>query len=170
MLTELTEASLAGPEAAPAPVATVEAWYDEHAAAVFGLALRMMHDMENAERLVVAVFVQAQEEGGQWPAHDCRGALLHLTRQAACRQLREQRASQSCREEPRAEDAGRSLTSAETRRTILDLAFFEGYTNAELAVRFAMTIGDAAFERKAAFVDVSTACVPTLDVPGNGCA
>lgn len=155
MLTE--RADVARLDSAMAPVSVVEAWYDQHVAAVLCLAVRMMRDHHEAERVVIDAFVSAHHEGGCWPKDACRERLLRLTQQGAARRLRELRVGGATCESQQAPGVAEWPLSelSGPRRSIFEAAFFEGYTNAELAVRFSMKKGEIACELSASFAELA---------------
>lgn len=127
----------------PVPMAQVEAWYDEHAPRVLGIALGMMRDRVAAEAIVVEVFVIAHHGGGCWPGGTCGRRLAQLTQQRAAAQLRRER---ELRPGPSLIGPGRSGTRLATglglaHGDLVEACWLEGYTVDELCARFDLPRG-----------------------------
>ena len=139
--------------------------YDRHARLIFSLALRILRVRADAEDIVQEVFAQVW---GQAKRYDpSRGAvaawILTLARSRAIDRLRARRARPEAAAEPgaaeRVPDAAANqdleLLSAEqvlrlqraleglpeAQREALELAYYEGLTHAEVAVRLAEPLG-----------------------------
>jgi len=147
--------------------AALAAIYDQHGRAVFGLALRVLGDQHDAEDVVQEVFAQAWSQARRYDAE--RGSvaswLLTITRSRAIDRLRARRsgpdtapsaAGQALVELPdtalgvdqlvvSAESATR-LRQAMTalphlQRVAIELAYFEGLTQTEIAARLEQPLG-----------------------------
>ncbi len=140
--------------------------YDRHAAIVFGLARRIVSRAEDAEEVVQDVFAQIWKQAARYSGGrgTVAGWIVMLTRTRAIDRLRARRARP---DEDRGEDAGAamSLTSAsadpervalsgeqvqrvagalaalpESQRSLVDLAYFEGLSQSEIAARTGMPL------------------------------
>lgn len=138
--------------------------YDRYAAQIYAVALRIVRDEGDAEDVVQDVFSQAWRSAGQ---HDrTRGSvaawLLTITRTRAIDRIRAKRsrpdtnsgvlpdsiqASEppvfdrlvAAQEASRVRDAMGSLS--DSQRTALELAYFEGLTQVEIAARLSEPLG-----------------------------
>jgi RNA polymerase sigma-70 factor (ECF subfamily) len=139
--------------------------YDRHARPVYSLALRILGDVTEAEDVVQEVFSQAWRQASRY--NTSRGAvaawLLMLARSRALDRLRARRARPKGVSDERAADdivdAGLPVDSQVISfeqiarvRTALDelpmlqkvaieLAYFEGFTHAEIAARLEQPLG-----------------------------
>ena len=139
--------------------------YDRHARAIYSLALRILQDPSDAEDVVQEVFSQAWRQAARYDAS--RGVvaawLLTLARSRAIDRLRARRARPDNRVDERAvvnvADLGLSpdaqVLSAEQiagvraalgelpllQRVAIELAYYEGLTHAEIAVRLEQPLG-----------------------------
>lgn len=141
--------------------------YDEHARAVYSLALRVVSDEADAEDVLQEVFAQAWRQAGRYDAS--RGTvaawLLTMARTRAIDRLRARRARpDSSAATP--EDAWRDLSSPAVdpgdalaaardaerirqalqelpilQRLAIELAYFEGLTQSEIAERLEEPLG-----------------------------
>jgi RNA polymerase sigma-70 factor (ECF subfamily) len=130
-------------------------FYDLFAGLVNALALRILRDAADAEDVVQEVFVQVWRQAGRFDA--LRGSpeawLCTIARTRALDRLRRRAAR---REEPEAEDAGHvdAPRSEETlavrkalgtlppeQRRALELAYFEGLSQTEIATRLGAPLG-----------------------------
>ncbi len=143
--------------------------YDRHVATVFGLALRMLGEVADAEEVAVDVFAQAWREAARFDG--TRGSVVGwLTTIARTRSLdmirsrkRRDRATDSAgtmldapaamgegfkRPDALVEDADRASAVSlalralpDTQRDAIELAFFEGLTHPEVAERLREPLG-----------------------------
>lgn len=131
--------------------------YDESAPIVFTVALRILADRADAEEALVDVFSYAWQNLARYSAD--RGSpsawLIMMARSRALDRLRS-RASRAASEGPLLRDVPQAATgSLEQRdavnkalnelpaeqRTLIELAFYSGMTQAELAHRFSIPLG-----------------------------
>ena len=141
--------------------------YDLHARAVYSLALRIVGDEADAEDVLLDVFDQAWRQAGRYDAR--RGTvaawLLNLARSRAIDRLRARRARPD-RSAATADDALASLPAHVTdpmdalaasrdaekvrralnelpvlQRLAIELAYFEGLTQSEIAERLEQPLG-----------------------------
>ncbi|MBA3886780.1 MAG: sigma-70 family RNA polymerase sigma factor [Acidobacteria bacterium] len=147
--------------------------YDSHAAQVYTLGRRLLRDPRDAEDIVQEVFSQAWRAAGRY--HGDRGSvagwLLMMTRTRALDRLRARRARpdsgpsrspdvlpavQPHPHDLRAADEQASLvrdalgTLPDTQRAPLELAYYEGLTQAEIAERLAHPLGTSKTRMRAA--------------------
>lgn len=140
--------------------------YDRHASMIFGLALRIVGTTADAEEVVQDVFAQVWREAPRYdaPRASVAGWLVMLTRTRAIDRLRARRARPdlgagdtpvapalvSREPDPEAQvvsaaDA-RAVRAAlqalpDPQRELVELAYFEGLTHSELAVRTGTPLG-----------------------------
>jgi RNA polymerase sigma-70 factor (ECF subfamily) len=152
----LVAAAAAGDEAALA------ALYDRHAAAMLGVALRILKTRQDAEDLVHDVFVEAWQRAGHFDASrgSVRSWLLVRTRSRAVDRLRSLEAARKrgllLRDEQGPAEASveplwdgldrarakRALDALpEAQRSLVELAYFEGLSCSEMAERCGIPIG-----------------------------
>jgi RNA polymerase sigma-70 factor (ECF subfamily) len=141
--------------------------YDRHAAIVFGVARRIVSRAEDAEEVVQDVFAQIWKQAARYS--DGRGTvagwMVMLARTRAIDRLRARRARPD-EDRGEAEGAAMSLKSAgadpemvalsgeqvqrvagalatlpESQRSLLDLAYFEGLSQSEIAARTGTPLG-----------------------------
>ncbi len=130
-------------------------FYDLFAGLVNGLALRILRDRSDAEDIVQEVFVQAWRQAARFDAS--RGTpeawICTITRSRALDRLRRRAVRrEDCTDEPpavgaapRAEEALavraalRSLSA--DQRTALELAYYEGLSQSEIADRLGQPLG-----------------------------
>ncbi len=139
--------------------------YDESAALVFSIALRILNDPADAEEVTLDVFTQVWRNSGSWDSS--RGTvtswLILLARSRALDRLRWRNSRTRFEElrenwektaqalsQPidgselahRREQVSRALdTLSAPQRAVLDLAFFGGYTQQEIADRLQEPLG-----------------------------
>lgn len=141
--------------------------YDRHIRFVFGLAMRIMQDQGDAEDVVEEVFSQAWAQATRYDA--TRGSvaswLLTMVRTRAIDKLRSQRAKPDSAPLPRAEavvdlpdpavgaehqvlteESATQLRGALTelpvpQRIAIELAYFEGLTQTQIAGRLEQPLG-----------------------------
>jgi RNA polymerase sigma-70 factor, ECF subfamily len=128
--------------------------YDRYAGLAYGLALRILRDAAEAQDVVQEVFVQVWRHAGRYDS--ARGsaeawlctiartrALDRLRRRAARRE--QQSAPPPVASAPAAEEklAVRSALGSlsEEQRQALELAYFEGLTQSEIAQRLGQPLG-----------------------------
>jgi RNA polymerase sigma-70 factor, ECF subfamily len=141
----------------------LEQLYDRHAHLVFSLALRVLRNQADAEEVVQEVFLQVWREAERYdPARGTPQAwLMMLTRTRAIDKLRAARRLGECRREaaimeqtvlpppPGADDqvAERQLVLgvlaglSSSHRQLLELAYYEGLTQTEIAGRTGLPLG-----------------------------
>lgn len=138
--------------------------YDVHAARVLGLACRILRDLGDAEEVVQDVFSQAWRSAGRYSAS--RGTvaawLLMMTRTRAIDRLRSRRARGDDGRQPLVDTAGTDeipapermiaeveadrvrtalVTLPDEQRRALELAYYEGLTQSEIASRLHAPLG-----------------------------
>ena len=141
--------------------------YDRHVRSVFGLAMRVLQDQGDAEDLVQEVFSQAWTQAKRYDA--TRGSvaswLLMMTRSRAIDRLRSKRAKPDSAPLPHdtavvvlpdpALGAEQGVLTAEsaaglrvalaalplTQRVAIELAYFEGLTQTQIAERLEQPLG-----------------------------
>jgi RNA polymerase sigma-70 factor, ECF subfamily len=143
--------------------------YDRHARALFSLALRVLGDERDAEDVLQDVFAQAWRQAGRYDA--ARGTvaawLLTMARTRAIDRLRARRARPDTRTAPAtiddptlalpaplvdpegalgaARDAARVRAALQElpvlQRLAIELAYFEGLTQSEIAERLEQPLG-----------------------------
>lgn len=143
------------------------ALYDRYAATLFGLALRMVQRPEDAEEIVQDVFAQAWREAPRYDVSRATvaGWLVMLTRTRSIDRIRA-RGSRPDVESPvdmsavtpitvRDADPEQSVIQGwdarnvraalralpETQRALVDLAYYEGLSHSEIAVRTGVPLG-----------------------------
>lgn len=133
--------------------------FDRYGGLVYNLSARILKDAAEAEEVVQELFVRVWREAAKFdPARgEVKSYLVQMARSMAIDRLRSQ-ASRAKREEAYALEAaegnpsssqteqGRLVRQAlsllpEDERNILAAAYFEGYTQAELAERFGLPLG-----------------------------
>jgi RNA polymerase sigma-70 factor (ECF subfamily) len=139
------------------------ALYDRHGAILFGIVLRILRSKSEAEEVLQEVFLQIWRGAGGFDAS--RGQLLPwlmlLARSRALDRLRARSvrdraaAAVAVEPDPRVGDAADEVALSETsltvrralaeisedQRTALMLAYFEGLTQSEIAVRLGKPLG-----------------------------
>jgi RNA polymerase sigma-70 factor (ECF subfamily) len=138
--------------------------YDRHAARVLGLAYRIVRNSSDAEDVVQEVFSQAWRTAPNYQAArgTVAGWLLMMARTRAIDRLRARQARRDAHAEPDFEaipsdaasladqvianqQAAGVRAAVETlppdQRTALDLAYFEGLTQTEIAERLRIPLG-----------------------------
>jgi RNA polymerase sigma-70 factor, ECF subfamily len=138
--------------------------YDRFAPLVYSLALRMLKAPADAEDLLQEVFVQLWRQAGQYRRD--RGTpeawIINITRSRAIDRLRSARRMDKSfvltADPPAAETADAVESAAaeselrvimnsalaslpESQRTVLELAYFDGFTQSEIAARLAEPLG-----------------------------
>jgi RNA polymerase sigma-70 factor (ECF subfamily) len=130
-------------------------FYDRYAGLVNGLALRILRDTSDAEDVVQEVFVQAWRQADRFdPARGTPEAWISTL--ARTRALDRLRRRVSRREEPAEVAPGTTATPrnvevlavraalsglSQNQRTALELAYFEGLTQSEIAQRLGEPLG-----------------------------
>lgn len=136
-------------------------FYDRYAPLVFGFALRLLRDRADAEDLLQEVFLQVWREAGTYSKD--RGSpeawVLTMARSRGIDRLRVIRRSDRtslAAGEPAARGQGAPEESAvnarltvhgplarlpEAQRTVLELAYFDGLTQSEIAARLGEPLG-----------------------------
>jgi RNA polymerase sigma-70 factor (ECF subfamily) len=138
--------------------------YDETAATINGLLIRMLHDPGDAEEALLDVYMKAWRHAGSYKAErsPVQSWLVMMARGIAIDRLRSRRAQIAASEEP---EKGEAVSAAATpeqqtldserrtqvkrvlddltveQREVLLLAFFSGYTHSELARRLGQPLG-----------------------------
>jgi RNA polymerase sigma-70 factor (ECF subfamily) len=141
--------------------------YDRHAAAVYGLARRIVGQPDIAEEIVQDVFAQVWRDGSRYAAGRATvaGWLLMITRARAIDRVRSRRARPDvvagvelsgvrppAASTPDPETAALSADQAlairdalatlpDAQRSVLDLAYYEGLTHSEIARRTGVPLG-----------------------------
>jgi RNA polymerase sigma-70 factor (ECF subfamily) len=138
--------------------------YELHASLVYTFALRLLHDRAEAEELVQDVFVQAWRQAATY--REDRGTpaawLLMITRSRGIDKLRSRRKrvetlqlmdavermpdlaagdSGPSRAETKVTLGGALLELPPAQREVLELAYFEGLTQSEIAARLGEPLG-----------------------------
>lgn len=150
--------------------------YDRHAGLVFGLARRVVSRPEDAEEVVQDVFAQVWKQAARYSGGrgTVAGWIVMLTRTRAIDRLRARRARP---DEDRGEEPGPALSLAsgaadpesdalsgeqaqrvagalatlpDSQRTLLDLAYFEGLSQSEIAARTGVPLGTVKTRMRAA--------------------
>jgi RNA polymerase sigma-70 factor (ECF subfamily) len=155
----LIERMMAGDEAA------LSAIYDRYSAMLFGMLMRVLQDRQAAEEVLQDLFMQLWHNAGQFDPK--RGSLpawlLVIGRNRAISRLRGSRyrevleekegdyantfaSSQNIEDETARGELARSLTSALStlpadQRHALELAYFEGMTQSEIAAKTGAPLG-----------------------------
>ena len=139
--------------------------YDRHARPIYSLALRILHDVRDAEDIVQEVFAQAWRQAARYsPTRGVVAAwLLTLARSRAIDRLRARRARPDAGFDNRdashivdsgppldwqllsSEQAARVRTALDElpvlQRVAIELAYFEGLTHVEIADRLEEPLG-----------------------------
>lgn len=145
------------------------ALYDRHGGILYALAYRILSDREDAEEIVLTAFMQAWKDARGWQPH--RGSvatwLVMMTRSRALdrlrsRKRRQQAVSRAAVESPgapamgepgppadasvAAADAGLQVRGAlrelpDSQRTCIELAYYEGLSQSEIAARLKEPLG-----------------------------
>ena len=136
-------------------------FYDRYAPLVFGFALRLLRERADAEDLLQEVFLQVWREAGRYSKD--RGSpeawIVTMTRSRGIDRLRAIRRKDRSLvpiEEPVGEVEGRSVglesearltvlgalaSIPESQRKVLELAYFDGLTQSEIAARLEEPLG-----------------------------
>jgi RNA polymerase sigma-70 factor, ECF subfamily len=135
--------------------------YDEHSRLLFGLILRILKDRGEAEEVLQDVFVQAWTRASTYNLQlgSPVGWLVGIARNRAIDRLRSNsvrvRTVDAVPEPPPVETPELSATAGEKRRDVqraldalpgeqrelIEMAYFLGFTHAELAARFNLPLG-----------------------------
>ncbi len=129
--------------------------YDRYAGLVNGLALRILHDRTDAEDVVQEVFVQVWRQADRfdptrgspeaWICTIARTRALDRLRRRASRREEPSEAAPGASEPPRTEQALAVRKALDTlnpdQRKALELAYFEGLTQTEIAARLGEPLG-----------------------------
>jgi RNA polymerase sigma-70 factor (ECF subfamily) len=150
------------------------ALYDKYAGLVNALALRVLRDASDAEDIVQEVFVQAWRQAARFdPARGTPEAwLCTMARSRALDRLRRRAAR---REEP-GEDAPPAVAAprneealavrkaldllSEVQRRALELAYYEGLTQTEIAARLGEPLGTVKTRIRSAMLRLREALAP----------
>jgi RNA polymerase sigma-70 factor (ECF subfamily) len=138
-------------------------FYDLHASLVFTFALRLLRDRAEAEEVTQDVFLQAWRQAGEY--REERGTpeawLLTMVRSRGIDKLRSRRrrhevvpivddpegagggavASEAAASEARVLAAGALAELSAPQREVLELAYFDGLTQTEIAARLGQPLG-----------------------------
>jgi RNA polymerase sigma-70 factor, ECF subfamily len=131
------------------------AFYDAYAGLVNGLALRILRDQSEAEDVVQEVFVQAWRQAGRfdpargtpeaWLCTIARTRSLDRLRRRAARREDPGDAAPAPTGQPRTEEALAVRAALEglspDQRRALELAYYEGLTQSEIAHRLGEPLG-----------------------------
>jgi RNA polymerase sigma-70 factor (ECF subfamily) len=160
------------------------ALYDRHAAALLGVALRILKSRQDAEDLVHDVFVEAWQRAGDFDERrgSVRGWLLVRARSRAVDRLRSLEAARRRGLLARADisegeasvepiwdgldraRAKRALDSLpEAQRALVELAYFEGLSCSEMAERCGIPIGTVKSRLSAGMAKLRQELAPTSD-------
>jgi len=157
--------------------------YDRHAAVVFGLARRILMRVEDAEEVVQDVFAQVWRDAGRYVPERATvaGWIVMLTRTRAIDRLRARNArpDQARGTEPSltvplaapgrdpeqiaaSEADGRLVRKAleslpPDQRMLVDLAYYEGLTQSEIAERTGVPLGTVKTRVRAAMATLRSA-------------
>ena len=160
--------------------------YDRHARPVYSLALRILGDVTEAEDVVQEVFSQAWRQASRY--NTSRGAvaawLLMLARSRAIDRLRARRARPKSASDEHAADAivdtalpvDSQVISFEQitrvraaldelpmlQKLAIELAYFEGFTHAEIAARLEQPLGTVKTRIRLALVKLREVLAGTL--------
>ena len=109
--------------------------YDRHAAMVYGLAYRILQTTEDAEVLVEEVLAQVWQDAPRFQRRRASvvGWLITSTRARAIARLRSRRAAH--------DDDVPSTSVPTSSHELVELAYFDGLTLAELAERTGAPLG-----------------------------
>jgi RNA polymerase sigma-70 factor (ECF subfamily) len=150
--------------------------YDRHAGIVFGLARRIVSKAEDAEEVVQDVFAQIWKQASRYSGGrgSVAGWIVMLTRTRAIDRLRARRArpDEDRGEEPGpavaiaapgadpeamalsgeevARVAGALATLPDSQRSLLDLAYYDGLSQSEIAARTGVPLGTVKTRMRAA--------------------
>ena len=154
-------------------------FYDRYAGLVNGLALRILRDTSDAEDVVQEVFVQAWRQADRFdPGRGSPEAWLSTL--ARTRALDRLRRRVSRREEPSEAAPGTTATPrnvevlavrkaladlSENQRKALELAYYEGLTQSEIAERLGEPLGTIKTRIRTAMIRLREALSP---LPGSG--
>ncbi len=149
--------------------------YDRHAGQMLGVAYRILGNRRDAEDLLHDVFIEAWHKAGSYDERrgSVRGWLLVRMRSRAIDRVRALAVAQQygvarAREEPgrdagddapdRAVDRSRARRAlqalSEEQRTVVELAYFEGQTRAEIAARCEIPVGTVKSRLSAAVINL----------------
>lgn len=129
--------------------------YDRYASLVNGLALRILRDRTEAEDVVQEVFVQIWRQAGRfdpsrgspeaWICTMARTRALDRLRRRASRREDPSDAAPGVTEPPRTEQTLAVRKALDTlsadQRSALELAYYEGLTQTEIAARLGQPLG-----------------------------
>jgi RNA polymerase sigma-70 factor (ECF subfamily) len=163
--------------------------YDRHARAVYSLAVRIVTDPGDAEDVVQEVFTQAWQQAGRYDAGRApvAGWLMVMTRARALDRLRRRRARVTLVEmnpstpDPRdpavtqealaitAEEAGRLhgalIGLSEGQRTAIELAYYEGLSQSDIAARLSEPLGTIKTRIRSGLLKLRAAMAGVGDTP-----
>jgi RNA polymerase sigma-70 factor, ECF subfamily len=157
--------------------------YDRHAPIVFGLARRILMRVEDAEEVVQDVFAQVWRDAARYVPERATvaGWIVMLTRARAIDRLRARRArpdqapntdpglvsplpapGRTPEEAAVSEDDGRQVRRAleslpPEQRMLVDLAYYEGLTQSEIAERTGVPLGTVKTRVRAAMATLRSA-------------
>jgi RNA polymerase sigma-70 factor (ECF subfamily) len=157
--------------------------YDRHAAIVFGLARRILMRVEDAEEVVQDVFAQVWRDAGRYVPERATvaGWIVMLARTRAIDRLRARNArpDQTHGAEPGpaapltapgrdpeqvavSEEDGRKVRQALTslppeQRSLVEMAYYEGLTQSEIAERTGVPLGTVKTRVRAAMATLRSA-------------
>jgi RNA polymerase sigma-70 factor (ECF subfamily) len=133
--------------------------YHLYGAPVFSLAFRVLNDRVLAEEVTQDVFMKVWTQAAKWD--ETRGSLLNwmlaITQFAAIDRLRKERRQPSAPETEVDEESGGPVTQDDWQQTVIvagmlehlppeqrrlvDLAFYQGYSHSQIAVKLTMPLG-----------------------------
>jgi RNA polymerase sigma-70 factor, ECF subfamily len=149
-------------------------FYDRYASMANGLALRILRNSSDAEEVVQEVFVQAWRQADRYDA--ARGTPeAWISTLARTRALDKLRRRTSRREEPPEAAPGTTATPpnvevlavrkalaglSDPQRTVLELAYYDGLTQSEIAARLREPLGTIKTRIRTAMIRLRHALAP----------
>jgi len=156
-------------------------FYDRYASMANGLALRILRNASDAEEVVQEVFVQAWRQAERYDA--ARGTPeAWISTLARTRALDKLRRRTSRREEPPEAAPGTTATPPNVevlavrkalvglsapQRTVLELAYYDGLTQSEIAARLGEPLGTIKTRIRTAMIRLREALAPLPEEQGN---